>query len=290
MGNRNYLPALVFISLCIIWGSTWIFIKLGLQDAPPFLSAGMRFVVATLILFPLLKWRDLKIPREWKVLSIMLYTGIFAISVSYGLVYWSEQFIPAGLTAVLFSTMPFFVIILSHFMLSDDPLTINKIAGSVLGFSGVIVIFIDSLKIENPMAVWGTVGVVFASFCSAVSDVIIKKHSRSLHPIVLTTVQMFCGAVILFLLGVLFEDFQDFRITWRSVGSIVYLAVMGTSIAFIGFYWLIRQIRVSTASLLVFVIPIVALFLDWLIFGEVLNFRVWIGSFMVLGGIGIAVS
>jgi drug/metabolite transporter (DMT)-like permease len=288
MANKNYLPVFVFILLCLIWGSTWIFIKIGLQDAPPLLSAGARFFVASLLLYPFMRLKGLKIPKDWKILSIMLYTGLFAVSVVYGLVYWSEQYIPAGLAAVLFSTFPFFVILFSHFMIADDRLSVKKITGSVVGFAGVAVIFMDSLKIENSMALLGTLAVVLSAFFAAVSNVVIKRNSKSLDPVVLTVVQMICGTISLLILGLVFENLNDFRITFKSMGSLVYLALMGSCVAFISYYWLISKIKVTTAALIVFIIPIVALFLDWIVLEQALNWRVFAGSGLVVGGIGVA--
>ncbi|MFQ5824948.1 MAG: DMT family transporter [bacterium] len=287
MSNRNYLPGFVFIILCLIWGSTWLFIKIGLEDAPPLLSAGMRFLVASLLLYPFMRLKGLRIPRDWKILSIMLYTGLFTMSIAYGLVYWSEQYISAGLTAVLFSTFPFFVILFSHFMITDDRLSVTKIIGSVIGFTGVAVIFMDSLKIENSKVLLGISAVIFSASCAAVSDVVIKRNSKSLDPVVLTVVQLICGAISLLFVGLLLENISDFKITFKSIGSLFYLAIMGSCIAFISFYWLISQIKVTTAALIVFVIPMVALFLDWIVLQQALNWRVLAGSGLVIGGIGI---
>lgn len=288
MANRNFLAVIVFIMLCLIWGSTWMFIKIGLKDAPPFLSAGLRFLVASLLLFPYVRLMGLKIPKDWQTLSIMISTGLFAVSVSYGLVYWSEQYIPSGLTAVLFSAFPFFVIIFSHMMIADDRLSVTKIIGATIGFTGVTAIFVDSLKIENPKALLATSAVILSAICAALSDVVIKKNSKSLNPATLTLIHMFCGTVVLLILALFFENANNFRITMMSIGSILYLAIMGSCFAFIAFYWLISQIKVTTASLIIFVIPIVALFLDWLVLEQSLNWRVFAGSSLVITGIGIA--
>ena len=89
MAHKKSLPVLVFIILCLIWGSTWVFIKVGLQDAPPFLSAGFRFLIAAILLYPFMRAKGFRIPTNWRLLSLMVYTGIFAVSISYGLVYLS---------------------------------------------------------------------------------------------------------------------------------------------------------------------------------------------------------
>lgn len=286
--NKNFLPLLVFILLCFIWGSTWLFIKIGLQDAPPFLSAGARFLVAALLVYSFMKMQGRKFPRDCRTLSIMIYTGLFAVSVAYGLVYWSEQYISAGLTAILFSSFPFFVIIFSHFKISEDRLSLTKVIGGTIGFVGVAVIYVDSLKIENSMALIATSSVILSAICTAFANVVIKKNSESLDPVVLTVVQMICGAVALLTIGFIFENINDFKLTFKSIGSLFYLAIVGSCIAFVAYYWLVKQVRVTTAALIIFIIPIVAMFLDWLVLNESLNWRMLVGSGLVVGGVGLA--
>jgi len=288
LSNKNTLPILIFIMLCFIWGSTWLFIKIGLDDAPPFLSAGARFLLAAVLLYPFMKLRGLKIPRDWRILSTMIYTGLFAISISYGLVYWSEQYISAGLTAVLFSSFPFFVLIFSNFMIADDGFSFKKIVGSIVGFSGVAVIYVDSINLESTIILWGTTAIVVSAVFTAFSNVVIKKHSESLDPIVLTVVQMICGAIPLLTVGFLFENVGDFKFTVKSIGSLFYLAILGSCVAFIAYYWLIRQVKVTTASLIILVIPVVALFLDWLFLDQLLSWRILAGSGLVISGVGLA--
>ncbi|MCH8020190.1 EamA family transporter [candidate division KSB1 bacterium] len=288
MSNKHTLPILVFIMLCLIWGSTWLFIKIGLDDAPPFLLAGARFLLSVVLLYPFMKLKGLKFPRDWRILSIMIYTGTFAISVSYGLVYWSEQYVSAGLTAVLFSSFPFFVLIFSHFMIADDGFSLKKIVGSIVGFSGVAVIYVDSIKLESTVILLGTSAIVVSAVFTAFSNVVIKKHSESLDPIVLTVVQMICGAVSLLTVGFLFENVGDFKFTVKSIGSLFYLSIVGSCVAFIAYYWLIRQVKVTTASLIIFVIPVVALFLDWLVLDQLLSWRILAGSGLVISGVGLA--
>lgn len=288
MTNNKAAPVAVFVVLCLIWGSTWLFIKIGLEDAPPVLSAGMRFLIAAAILFPVMQAKGLKLPADRKVLAVMVYTGFFAISIAYGLVYWGEQYIPAGLAAVLFSTFPFFVMILSHFRLADDRLNTTKILGATVGFAGVGFIFLDRLDVGGPGAGAGIAAVIVSAMCAAVGNVEVKRHVKSLNPLILTVVQMTCGAVALLIIGLLVEDVADFRFSLRTIGSLFYLAILGSCVAFISYYWLIKRIKITTASLIVFVIPIVALLLDWLVLDQRLNWQVAVGSCFVIGGIWVA--
>ncbi|MFQ5674786.1 MAG: DMT family transporter, partial [bacterium] len=226
MIDKKYLPHAVFLMLCLIWGSTWVVIKIGLQEAPPFLSAGARFLIAVLLLYALMKIRGLKLPKDRRALMLMIYTGTFAVSLAYGLVYWAEQHVAAGLTAVLFSSFPFFVIIYSHFMIANDRLTKMKIIGSCIGFGGVVLIYLDSLRIDNVFVLVGASAIVVSAICTAFSNVVIKKNFDILDPVVLSVVQMTCGAVTLLAIGFIFEDPANFRLTLTSLASLFCLAVV----------------------------------------------------------------
>lgn len=245
-------------------------------------------MLAAILLYPFMRARGLRIPTDWKVLSLMVYTGFFAVSIAYGLVYWSEQYIAAGLTSVLFSTFPFFVILLSHYMIADDKLSIAKTVGSVIGFSGVVVIFADNLKISDSLATLGVAGVVLSAVCAAISNVVIKRNSEKLNPVILTVVQMICGAITLLVAGFVFENPSDFKLTFRSIGTLIYLAILGSCVAFICYYWLISKVKVTTAALLVFVVPIVAILLEWVWLGQTLTWQVLLGSGLVISGVGLA--
>src|ERR1044072_5227246 len=138
-------PRLVWLLLCLIWGTTWLFIKLGLEDLPPLTFAGIRFVIATAIVFVLIAIRRISLPtrkRDWILLAV---TGVLSFTLNYGLVFWGEQYISSGLAAILQSTLPAFGLIIAHFYLPRERLTLLKILGVVLGVFGVGVIFSNQL-------------------------------------------------------------------------------------------------------------------------------------------------
>src|SRR6266545_6142621 len=123
---------LVWLLLCLIWGSTWLFIKLGLSDLPPFAFAGIRFVIASAILFAIIAARRLSLPRnrsDWMLLAI---TGVLSFSLNYGLLFWGEQYISSGLAALLQATIPAFGLVTAHFYLPAERITGAKVAGIIL--------------------------------------------------------------------------------------------------------------------------------------------------------------
>ena len=126
------LPSVVFAALCFIWGSTWLAIKVGLDFLPPFLFAGVRFAVASLFLMFLVPLLHARIPRDRSSWTVMLFLGIFQITLVYGLVFWGEQYVSSGLTAVLSATLPLFVVILAHISIKAEPITRRKALGVIV--------------------------------------------------------------------------------------------------------------------------------------------------------------
>src|SRR5437762_12626018 len=160
---------IVWLILCGIWGSTWLFIKLGLQDLPPLTFAGIRFVFASGILITIILARGVRWPRkrnEWLVIAVV---GLLQFSLNYGLVFWGEQRIPSGLAAVLQSTFPAFGLVIAHFYLPHERMSTVKVVGVLLGVLGVAVIFSDQFSIAGKMAFLGSMALVLSAFFGSYS-------------------------------------------------------------------------------------------------------------------------
>ncbi|MDZ4723875.1 MAG: EamA family transporter [candidate division Zixibacteria bacterium] len=274
----------VYILLCLIWGSTWIAIKLGLSDAPPLYAAGIRFSLAVLILWSIMYFRKLRPPSTLRELASRAYPGVFMYGTSYALVYLSEQYISSALTAVLFGAFPFFVALLSKWKFRNVPISKIGWLGLMLGFAGVVLISWDSLK-QSHAIFGGVLMTLTATFASAYGLMIHKRDHAHKEIVTSAAVQMTAGALILLLAAIAFEDFSNFAFTPQSIGSILYLTFMGTITAFLGYYWLLGKVKVLTASLIPFVTPMVAIFIGFGFFGETLTTQTMIGAGMILSGI-----
>src|SRR5262245_10686721 len=147
---------LVWLVLCLIWGSTWLFIKIGLNDLPPLTFAGIRFVVATLILCAIIWLRQISLPTSSADWGLLIVTGILSFSLNYGLIFWGEQYVSSGLAALLQATIPVFGLVIAHFYLPTERMTPAKIAGVVLGVCGVGVVFSNQLSVAGGKAFAGS--------------------------------------------------------------------------------------------------------------------------------------
>lgn len=281
-------PLLVWLLLCVVWGTTWIFIKLGLDYLPPVSFAALRFSVACLILFPIIKLQKIEFPKGRQDWIFILITGILQFFFNYGLLFWGEQYITSGLAAVLQATIPAFGLILARIYVGEE-ITGLKIFSILLGLAGVAVIFREQLFLNGQMAFFGSLAVVIGAFGAAYASVLTKAKGQNLHPASLVFWQMFIGHIPLWLVGISTEDNPfGFNWTWLAVICVFYLAVVGSIIAFWLYYWLLSKIDVSKAMMIAFVTPLVAVFVGSF-FGEKLGIQTLLGGILILASIGLIV-
>jgi drug/metabolite transporter (DMT)-like permease len=280
----------VWLILCGIWGSTWLFIKIGLRDLPPLTFAGIRFVLASLLLSLLILARGVRWPRSRKDWLLIAIVGILQFSLNYGLVFWGEQHIPSGLAAVLQSTFPVFGLVIAHLYLPFERLTIGKVAGVLLGVLGVAIIFSHELSIAGDMALLGSIALVLSAFFGAYGNVLVKAYAREVDPQVLAAGQMLCGFPPLLLLGIATEG-SPLRFHWTAMAvvSLAYLVIIGSMVAFALYYWLVRHMDVTNTMLIALVTPVVAVVLGLIVLHEKLNWRLFAGGACIICGLGFIV-
>lgn len=275
---------LAIVLMCIIWGLTWIAIKIGLEDLPPLLSAGIRFVLACALLWPVVFWRRLSLPRKWPEIRTILVPGFFIYGVNYALVYWGEQYIGAGLAAILFASLPFLVALFAHYLLPGEKMTLVKLTGLSCGFLGIVLVFQGGLSF-GPDTYLGMLALLGSSLSAAYANILVKRDLHDIDPMLATAVQMSLGAVLLLGLGTATESWQDFHLTRKAVGTLLYLSVFGSALAFSLYFWALKKTEATKLSLIAFVTPLVALVGGNLILNEPVTGRLAAGSILVLVGI-----
>lgn len=280
--------ALVFAMLCFIWGSTWLAIRFGLETLTPIFSAGLRFSLASIFIIVLMKIRGVKLQLDKISVRLYLVMGFFSFVIPFGLVYWGEQFVPSGLASVLFGVFPFFVAIFSYYFISHTSIDRFKIAGIVLGFSGIVIIFSESFGGDITDYLIGMIAIVVSATMQAGIAVTMKKFGEHLNPLSMNFVPMVIAGIFMILYGVLFEDIASNRYGSEAVLSIVYLAFFGSVLTFTAYYWLLKRLNVVILSLLAFITPITALILGFFIYNEGLTTRDFSGSSFVLLGLLVA--
>ncbi|HWJ02348.1 MAG TPA: EamA family transporter [Verrucomicrobiae bacterium] len=250
---------LAYLALCFIWGSTWLAIKIGLADFPPFLFAGIRCLTAAAILWMIMKLRGEKIPLVWQQLRGPVVFGL-TNGWGLGLVFWGEQYLTSSLTATLNAILPFFSAIFAYFLVNEK-FTLQKFLGLIVGFCGVLVIFIENISGFAGAKLLGELAVVVAGALYAWGGAYAKRCHNNLQEIPAVTIQQFFSAVALLPIGFSFERTAHLQVTWPAVGAFLWLVIVGSVIAFILYYNLLLKIEFTRLSYISMITPIVATFI-----------------------------
>jgi drug/metabolite transporter (DMT)-like permease len=277
-------------TLIFIWGTTWAAIRIGLEGIPPFTGVALRFGIASVVLLALAA--ALKVPLgrgRWEP-ALWVINCLFSFCISYGIVYWAEQYVPSGLTSVLFATFPLWTALLAHLLLPRERLTLRGGLGALVGFAGVAVIFSEDFSLLGGPGVAVAAAVMLLSpFISAVANVAIKRWGEGLHPLSLTAVPMGMTAVIMGGVAWYREGGESIHFTAASVGALLYLAILGSAVTFTLYYWLLSRLPATKLSFITYCVPLVAVAIGTLFLDEPLTPRVVAGSALVITGVVLAV-
>src|SRR5213593_934951 len=292
ISRRNWRPRVgwgvpvAWLTLCAVWSSTWLAIKIGLRDLPPISFVAIRFLIAIIVLVAVSIGRTRLLPRRRSDYTVLAITGILMFAVNYTLLFWAELHVSSGLAAVLQATIPIFGMIFAHWMLPDEPLRLQKLAGAIIALGGVALICARLLGFNGPLAFWGGVGVVIGAASAAFANVLVKARSIQLAPAMLAAWQMIFGIAPLLVLGFA-VDGSPARFHWTAMAlfCLLYLAVIGSALTFLLLYWLLPRLTVAQLQSISLITPPGALMLGWLIGGETFPVSSLLGAALVLAGV-----
>jgi drug/metabolite transporter (DMT)-like permease len=279
----------LYVLLCVIWGSTWLVIKVGYGGLGPFTVASLRFLLAGILLAPIIPALNARWPRGRTEWSVVACVGIVLFGADYGLIYWGEQFIDSGLTAILFATLPLFTVAFAHVYIPGDRITVRKLAGTLLAFLGVVALFGESLRVDAgtlaPMA-----AIIVATVCAAAAGVVAKRHGAALHAAALNAPAMLIGGIVLvaaaFATGERVHLPSDVR-TWAAIG---YLAIVGSVVSFLVYFSLLKTWSVTSLSFISVFTPAIALALGFVFLDERPTLWTGVGAMLILAGVALALT
>lgn len=285
------MKVFIWLTLCLIWGTTWILIKIGLEEGlPPITFAAARFLLSLFILAFIIKLQKIPFPatkRDWKLLAL---TGVMQFSINYSLVFWSEQHISSGLAAVLQAMITVFGLVLAWIHLPNERISFVKIAAVLLGIAGVAVIFIEQLQVNSIMAFAGCAAIVVGAYAAAHGSILTKAFGSNLHPAMLVFGQMLCGILPIIIYALSVEG-NPLNLNWsaKAVGAVFYLSICGTIAAFWLYYWLLSQVESTKAMMISLVTPLIAVVMGWIFLNEQLPPQTIFGGILILASIGLIV-
>ena len=279
------IPA-AWLVLCLVWSSTWLVIKIGLKDLPPVSFVAWRFVVATLVLVAISVGRARLLPKRRSDYVVLGLTGLLMFSLNYTLLFWGELHVSSGLAAVIQASIPIFGMICAHWMLPDEPLRWQKMAGALVAIGGVAIICARLLSFNGWLAFLGGLGITIGAASAAFSNVWLKARKMDLAPSMLAAWQMFFGIIPLVILGLAIDGNPvELHWTWRAILCLFYLAVIGSSLTFLLLYWLMPRMSVTNLQTISLITPPGAIAIGWAFGGERLSAWSLLGATFVLVGV-----
>jgi drug/metabolite transporter (DMT)-like permease len=287
-GTRSILGIAAYAMLCLIWGSTWLVIKVGYGGLGPFNVAALRFLIAGLVMAIVVPISGARWPQgasEWRLVGIV---GVLMFAGDYGLIYWSEQYIDSSLTAILFAVLPLLTICIAHRLLPGERITARTLGGTLLAFAGAVALFGDRVSID-PAGRWPMLAVIAATACAAAASVASKRSGAALHPASLNAPAMLIGGVVLSAVSLGTGERVTLPRDVATWGAVLYLALAGSVFTFLVYFWLLKTWTVTSLSFISVFTPAIALVLGYVFLDEQPTVWTAVGGALIIAGVVLAI-
>lgn len=282
--------ALAYIALaavCLIWGTTYLALRIAVLHFPPFLFTAIRQTTAGLLLITFMIYvAKAKWPSKEQLINQAI-GGFFMISLGNGLVAWSEMHIPSGVAAIICSLMPVLVIIINLSINREEKPTVPILIGVVMGLLGIVMIFSEHINEFSTQYIIGIVMTFLAVASWAGGSIWIKRHNTTSNPFLNAGLQMFFGGFLLFPVSLAADNLESVSWSPEAVYALIYLIVFGSIIAYASYSYSLRKLPMTIVSLYAYVNPIVAVLLGWAVLNEKLNMQIGIAILITIAGIYI---
>jgi drug/metabolite transporter (DMT)-like permease len=279
-----------FAIVCVVWGTTYLFIRIALETIPPLLLTATRFTVAGLIMLLIAKLRGERIPREFRTLANLAFVGFLMVGVGNLSVVWAEQWVPSGLAALLVATAPFWMAIIEAFRSGGERVDLRGGIGMLIGFIGVAMLVTPgggmTTKWSLPF-ILGALAIQVGGACWQYGSAHGKYQLKHVPLLSSAALQMLFGGLILTIVGLAVGEASRFVLTPRTLGALVYLTIFGSIIAYSSYVFALAHMRTTHTALYAYVNPVVAVFLGWLILGEALTWVSVVAMVVILAGVAL---
>ena len=273
------------VLMSLLWGPSFLFIKVAGQDIPPLTLAAARVCLAAGLLYLVLRLQGRHLPGWGPLWKRFTVAGLLLNAWPYALIFWSEQHIDSGLAAVLIGFHPLFTILLAHVFTAEDRLTPAKGMGAVVGFGGLVALVTPTLQDGLQATTWGVLATLVAALCYAGGTLYTRQKLRGLPPLVAPTAQLVTAALFLLPLALWFESPAGLsRPAGASLAALLALVVVSTVLTFIIYYQAMERLSATSLSLVAYLIPVVGLGLGVLFLGERPGWPAYLGCALVIAG------
>jgi drug/metabolite transporter (DMT)-like permease len=269
-----------------IWGSSFLWIKIGVENITPMMLVTLRVSFGLLALLVVMAAQRQSFPRDRSTLLKYVFMGVFNLVIPFLLITWGETKIDSSLASILNAATPLFVIIIAHFWLHDEKITAARLGGLLLGFAGVVVLVMQNLKLDGRQGdIWGELAVLLATVSYAVALTFSRRYLRGTKPVVQSTMILVVATALMWIIMPVADRpvvFPATPLTWIAV---IWLGVLGLCVAYLLFFYLNNVWGPMRASLVTYVFPVVGVVLGIIFLSEPLTWNMIVGSILVVGGI-----
>jgi drug/metabolite transporter (DMT)-like permease len=280
-----------FLALTLIWGASFLWIKIAVRETGPFTIVTIRLLLAMLAILPVLIHRRGGFPRSRRMWGIITVQGILSTALPWILITWAEQHIESALATVLNGTVPLFTIVVAHYTLSDDRMTVRRVAGLLVGFLGVLVLVQEDLRFLGSgdagvhMALLGQLAMLGSSLCYGLSNVYARAKFRGVPPIFQAFYTMLAADAIMWIVTPAVEapfTLPALPITWLAIA---WLGVLGAGVSYLIFYHLLHDIGPTRVATVTYTIPVVGVTLGVVFLDEALTWQLVTGTILIVSGV-----
>lgn len=285
MFTKNFLWLLF---LALLWGPSFLFIKVAVQEIPPLMLVLCRVSIAAILLYFVLLVQKRKLPRPGIIWKHFAVVGLFANVFPFFLFSWGEMFIDSAVASILNGTTPLFTLLIAHFSIRDDKMSTIKVVGTLIGFCGLILLVSPSLQGSIQAKTWGLIAVTVAACSYGIALVYARLKLVGLPPLVAPTAQLIMACLFMLPLTLIFE--QPFNISLPSLsamGALLALSILGTAIAFVVYYRILEHTSATFLSTVTYLVPILGIVLGVVVLDEKLQWQTYAGCVLILFGVMI---
>jgi drug/metabolite transporter (DMT)-like permease len=280
---------LIFLALGFMWGSSYLFIKIAVNDFGTFTLVALRLTIGAALLWTVLRLAGQRLPRERRIYGHLLVMALVNIAIPFLLITWAERNVESALAAVLTSLVPLFVVVLAPLFIHDEPLRVNGVIGLAIGFVGVVVLTSREFTGAGSDLV-SVIALIGSSVSYAAGVVYSRRNVRGVAPMVPAVFQVTFAALLTGVIALLFEQPWNARPDLAGIVAIIWLGLLGSGLAYLAFFRLLAHWGATRTSLVAYLLPVVGIVLGFLVLREPIDARMLAGTALIIGGVALVNS
>lgn len=283
------LAWLAWVTICLVWGTTYLAIRVALEAIPVFLVAGLRWMTAGVLLtaVTLARGRPLPPVSQWGALALL---GFLMNVLGNGFVVWAEQYVASGLTAVIIASVPFWSVGFEALLPGGERLRGGTLLALAVGFAGIVVLVWPEMSVGGQAGAamfGGVVAIQIACAGWALGTSYARRHPSATDPVAASAIQMLASGTMLLSVATLTGEWSALHFTTRSLGALIYLTLAGSVVAYTAYLYTVAHLPLTTVSLYAYINPLIAVLLGAALLDEPLSPRIAVASLLVLGGMAL---